>query len=65
MCISEDALYNYPMQGWRWKLQNWVRKILRAMFFCMGLHSVEVYGKQVNKGQFLIENILKSIKINV
>ena len=45
--LSKDQLNECPIDGWRCKLQTWVRKILRAMFFCMGMHKIEVFGKQV------------------
>ena len=57
LCLSYDALNNCPIQGWRWHLQNWVRKILRAIFFCMGLHSIEVYGEQVGLYKLLFQHI--------
>ena len=56
--LSYDALNNCPIQGWRWHLQNRVRKILRAIFFCMGLHSIEVYGEQVG----FLKRIINSMK---
>ena len=45
--LSKEQSNECPIDGWRCKLQTWVRKILRAMFFCMGMHKIEVFGKQV------------------
>ena len=35
------------MRGFQKKCQNGVRRVIRAMFFCLGIHSVDVKGKLV------------------
>ena len=48
-CISDEQLYDYPMNGFRKKCQNGIRRVFRAMLFCMSLHSVDVKGELVCK----------------
>ena len=38
-----------PFNGWRKRLQNFLRMIFRAIFFCMGFHRIKVRGTQVRK----------------
>ena len=45
--VSETDLTTKPLVGWRGKLQKFVLKIVRSIFFCMGIHRIEVIGKKV------------------
>ena len=46
-CQSDNQIYNRPMRGFQKKCQNGCRRVIRAMYFCIGIHSVDVKGKLV------------------
>ena len=45
--VSEKDLTTKPLVGWRGKLQKFILKVVRGVFFCMGIHRIEVTGKKV------------------
>ena len=46
--VDDDHLRSKPLEGWRRKLQDLVVILGRAVFFCLGVHRVEVIGEKVS-----------------
>ena len=48
LCTSKEQTKK-PFTGWRHRLQVLLRKLFRAVFFCMGFHNIKITGEPSTK----------------
>ena len=49
LCTNVRQTNEKPFSGWRKVLQVFIRKVFRAVFFCMGFHSIKISGEKSSK----------------
>ena len=49
LCTNNKKTNEKPFSGWRRVLQIFIRKVFRAVFFCMGFHSIKISGEKSSK----------------